>query len=128
MLLPRERETPFNKAPLIWAMAALLMVITMLSAITRIATRMVTIRAFKLDDTLVVASTIIATAQSIAVIVQGAKGLGKIRGLAADQVSSILKAQYASDALFITAIFLAKISATRTIWECDSTKWLASDT
>ncbi|KAM5369637.1 hypothetical protein ACJZ2D_008896 [Fusarium nematophilum] len=117
MLLSREHETPFNKAPLIRAMAALLMVITILSAITRIATRRVTIRSFKLDDTLVAVSTIVAVAQSLAVVYQGAKGLGKIRGLTAEQVSSILKAQYASDELFIAALFLAKISATRTIWD-----------
>ncbi|EEU33353.1 uncharacterized protein NECHADRAFT_82920 [Fusarium vanettenii 77-13-4] len=117
MILPREHETPFNKAPLIRAVTALLMVISILSAITRLVTRMATAGNLKLDDILVGASTkIMAIAQSIAVIIQGANGLGKMQGLSADQVSSILKAQYTSDVLFILTLLLAKISATRTIW------------
>lgn len=39
-------------------MAALLMVITILSAITRIVTRLVTVGNLKLDDALVAASTV----------------------------------------------------------------------
>ncbi|EXK77167.1 hypothetical protein FOQG_18121 [Fusarium oxysporum f. sp. raphani 54005] len=116
MLLPREHETPFNKAPLIRALAALLMVITILSAVTRIVTRLATVRSLKLDDTLVAASTIVSVTQSIAVILQGTNGLGKLQGLSAGQISTIMKAQYTSDALFIIVLLLAKISATRTIW------------
>ncbi|KAH6887642.1 hypothetical protein B0T10DRAFT_539011 [Thelonectria olida] len=115
MLLPREHETPFNKAPLIRALAGLLMVITVLSAITRIATRLVTIRTLKVDDTLVAAATAVVIAQSIAVIAQGANGLGKLYEVDNNHVSSILKAQYASDVLYIIALCLGKISATRTI-------------
>ncbi|KAF4964045.1 hypothetical protein FSARC_7994 [Fusarium sarcochroum] len=116
MLFPREHETPFNKAPLIRAIAALLMVIAILSAITRLVTRLATIRTLKTDDILVAASTIVAIAQSIAVIAQGANGMGKLHGPSNSQISSIMKAQYASDALFIMVLLLAKISATRTIW------------
>ncbi|KAK7431015.1 hypothetical protein QQZ08_002545 [Neonectria magnoliae] len=116
MLLPREHETPFNKAPLIRAMAALLMVIMILSVITRLVIRLVTVRSLKLDDTLVAASTVVGIAQSIAVIAQGANGLGKLNGLTSSHVSSILKAQYTSDVLFVAALLLAKLSATRTIW------------
>ncbi|KAF4463710.1 hypothetical protein FALBO_9475 [Fusarium albosuccineum] len=118
MLLPREHETPFNKAPLIRAIAALLMVIAILSAITRLATRLFTIRTLKTDDVLVAASTIVAIAQSIAVIAQGANGMGKI-SLSSSQISHVSahgQAQYTSDALFIVVLLLAKISATRTIW------------
>ncbi|KAH7020352.1 hypothetical protein EDB80DRAFT_633825 [Ilyonectria destructans] len=117
MILPREHETPFNKAPVIRAMAALLMVITILSAMTRLITRVVTIRRLKVDDYLVAASTTMVIAQSAAVIAQGANGLGKLEGVSASQISSILKASYASDILFIAALLLAKISATRAIWD-----------
>ncbi|KAH7137005.1 hypothetical protein B0J13DRAFT_677762, partial [Dactylonectria estremocensis] len=117
MILPREHETPFNKAPLIRALGALLMVITILSAFTRIVTRLVTIRTLKVDDYLVVTSTIMVIAQSIAVISQGSNGLGKIDGQTDSQISSILKGSYAADILFIVALMLAKISATRAIWD-----------
>ncbi|KAM0548063.1 hypothetical protein ACHAPJ_010121 [Fusarium lateritium] len=116
MLFPREHETPFNKAPLIRAIAALLMVIAILSAITRLVTRLATIRTLMTDDILVAASMIVAIAQSIAVISQGANGMGELHGSSNSQISSIMKAQYASDALFILVLLLAKISATRTIW------------
>lgn len=61
MILPREHETPFNKAPLIRAVTALLMVISILSAITRLVTRMATAGNLKLDDILVGASTVGST-------------------------------------------------------------------
>jgi hypothetical protein len=75
--------------------------------------------------------------QSIIVIFEGSAGLGKRDGLDNDQISLILKVydilyrqildrqpvnkpcviqgQYASNILFITVLFLTKISATRTI-------------
>ncbi|KAJ4262909.1 hypothetical protein NW762_006522 [Fusarium torreyae] len=92
------------------------MVIAILSAITRLVTRLATIRTLKTDDIFVAASTIVAIAQSIAVITQGANGMGKLHGSSNSQISTIMKAQYASDALFILVLLLAKISATRTIW------------
>ncbi|KAM5341921.1 hypothetical protein ACJ41O_014952 [Fusarium nematophilum] len=116
MIVPREHETPFNKAPVVRAIAALLMVITILSALTRIVTRLATVRSLKVDDILVAAATVVSIAQSIAVISQGFNGLGKLHGHTTYQVSAILKAQYASDALFLIALLLAKLSATRTIW------------
>ncbi|KAH7124729.1 hypothetical protein EDB81DRAFT_664332 [Dactylonectria macrodidyma] len=115
MILPREYETPFNKAPLIRAIGALMMVFTILSAFTRIATRLVTIRTLKIDDYLVIVSTVMVIAQSMAVIAQGSHGLGKIDGLTTNQISFILKGSYAADILFILALLLAKVSATRAI-------------
>lgn len=91
MILPREHETPFNKAPLIRAMAALLMVIAILSAFTRIVTRLLTVGTFKKDDKLVAAATVVVIAQSAAVISQGANGLGKLESLSPDKESYILK-------------------------------------
>ncbi|VUC35668.1 unnamed protein product [Clonostachys rosea] len=116
MILPREHETPFNKAPLIRAMAALLMVIAILSAVTRIVTRLLTVGAFKKDDQLVAAATVVVIAQSAAVISQGANGLGKLESISSDRVSYILKSHYASDVLYIAALLLSKVSATRTLW------------
>ncbi|CAH0051614.1 unnamed protein product [Clonostachys solani] len=116
MILPREHETPFNKAPLIRAMAALLMVIAILSAFTRIVTRLLTVGTFKKDDKLVAAATVVVIAQSAAVISQGANGLGKLESLSPDKESYILKSHYASDVLYIAGLLLSKVSATRTLW------------
>ncbi|KIL85461.1 hypothetical protein FAVG1_11419 [Fusarium avenaceum] len=116
MLLTREHATIANKAPIVRAMTALLMVITILAATLRIATRLTIVGSLSLDDGLVIASTVLAVIQSIIVIFEGSAGLGIRHRLHADQVSLILKNQYASDILFITVIYLAKISATRTMW------------
>ncbi|KAG9250108.1 uncharacterized protein F5Z01DRAFT_695663 [Emericellopsis atlantica] len=116
MLVAREHETPDNKAPLIRALAALLIVIALLAATVRIATRTITIARLKADDFLVITATAFAVVQSALVIAQGANGLGKRDGLTSDQVSYILKSHYASDALYIAALLFAKLSATRSIW------------
>ncbi|KAM5529472.1 hypothetical protein BFJ70_g17351 [Fusarium oxysporum] len=137
MLTPREHATAVNKAPIVRAMTALLMVISILAATIRIVTRVTTVGSFSLDDGLVAASTVLAIIQSIIVIFEGSAGLGKRDGLNNYQISLILKVydilyrqildrqpvnkpceiqgQYASNILFITVLFLAKISATRTI-------------
>ncbi|KAH7189923.1 hypothetical protein DER44DRAFT_844905 [Fusarium oxysporum] len=115
MLTPREHATAVNKAPIVRAMAALLMVISIQAATIRIVTRVTTVGSLSLDDGLVAASTVLAVIQSIIVIFEGSAGLGKRDGLDNDQISLILKGQYASNILFITVLFLAKISATRTI-------------
>lgn len=117
MIVPREHETPDNKAPLIRAIAALMMCIAILSAITRLVTRAITMRKLKLDDSLVLAAVAVCIAQSSTVIAQGSLGMGKREGLDEDRIYSILKAQYASDSLYIITLLLAKISATRTIWD-----------
>ncbi|CAJ0552393.1 Ff.00g063720.m01.CDS01 [Fusarium sp. VM40] len=116
MLLPREHATTTNKAPIVRAMTALLMVITILAATLRIATRLTIVGSLTLDDGFVAASAFLAIIQSIIVIFEGSAGLGIRGGLHANQVSFILKSQYASGILFITVVYLAKISATRTIW------------
>ncbi|KAH7210136.1 hypothetical protein DER44DRAFT_722608 [Fusarium oxysporum] len=115
MLKPREHATAVNKAPIVRAMTALLMVISILAATVRIVTRVTTVGSLSLDDGLVAASTVLAIIQSIIVIFEGSAGLGKRDGLDNDQISLILKGQYASNILFITVLFLTKISATRTI-------------
>ncbi|KAL9564970.1 hypothetical protein ACKAV7_010884 [Fusarium commune] len=115
MLAPREHATATDKAPIVRAMTALLMVIAILAATLRIATRLTTVGSLGLDDGLVAASTVLAIIQSIIVIFEGSAGLGKRDGLHNDQVSLIIKSQYASNILFITVLFLTKISATRTI-------------
>ncbi|EWZ97206.1 hypothetical protein FOWG_04400 [Fusarium oxysporum f. sp. lycopersici MN25] len=115
MLTPREHATAVNKAPIVRAMTALLMVISIQAATIRIVTRVTTVGSLSLDDGLVAASTVLAVIQSIIVIFEGSAGLGKRDGIDTDQISLILKSQYASNILFITVLFLAKISATRTI-------------
>lgn len=57
-ILPREHEELFNKAPLVRAVTALLLVIFTLSTITRIITRWIKIGSFKSDDTFIVSSTV----------------------------------------------------------------------
>ncbi|KAH7178943.1 hypothetical protein DER46DRAFT_622476 [Fusarium sp. MPI-SDFR-AT-0072] len=115
MLAPREHATDTNKAPIVRAMTAFMMVIAIMAATLRIVTRVTTVGSLSLDDRLVAASTVLAIIQSVIVIFEGSAGLGKRDGLHNDQISFILKSQYASDVLFIIVIFLTKISATRTI-------------
>ncbi|SPJ87936.1 related to integral membrane protein [Fusarium torulosum] len=116
MLTPREHATTANKAPIVRAMTALLMIIAILAATLRIATRVTIVGSLSLDDGLIAASAVLAIVQSIIVILEGSAGLGIRDGLHDDQVSLILKSQYASNILFIAVVYLAKISATRTIW------------
>lgn len=58
MLQPREQETPFNKAPVVRAVTALLMVIFILSTLTRAGVRMATTGSLKADDYLIGISTV----------------------------------------------------------------------
>lgn len=58
MLLPREHTTAANKAPIVRAMTALLMVITILAATLRIATRLTIVGSLSFDDGLVAASAV----------------------------------------------------------------------
>lgn len=58
MLLPREHATTTNKAPIVRAMTALLMVITILAATLRIATRLTIVGSLTLDDGFVAASAV----------------------------------------------------------------------
>lgn len=54
----RELETPYNKSPLVRAVAAFLMVVAVLSVLTRLATRLLTSGSMKLDDHLVITATV----------------------------------------------------------------------
>ena len=58
MLTPREHATAVNKAPIVRAMTALLMVISIQAATIRIVTRVTTVGSLSLDDGLVAASTV----------------------------------------------------------------------
>lgn len=58
MIQARELETPFNKSPLVRAVTAFLMVFSILSVITRIATRLLTAGSLKADDHTVIAATV----------------------------------------------------------------------
>lgn len=64
MLLPREHETPFNKAPVIRALSMILMIVTMFSVFIRVLTRIATMRRlrwsslFKSDDILIFVSMV----------------------------------------------------------------------
>lgn len=57
-LLPREYETDSNKAPVVRAVTALLMVIAILSTTTRLTTKLITVGSVKIDDHLVAAATV----------------------------------------------------------------------
>jgi hypothetical protein len=58
MIVPREHETAVNKAPVVRALAALLMVFAILSTIARVVTRLLTIRRLRVDDVLIMAATV----------------------------------------------------------------------
>lgn len=65
MIVPREHETPFNKAPVVRAVSALLMIITILSALTRLITRQLTVGSLKSDDVLVAVATVCTTRSAL---------------------------------------------------------------
>ncbi|KAF5227518.1 hypothetical protein FANTH_14750 [Fusarium anthophilum] len=75
MLAPREHATDTNKAPIVRAMTALMMVIAIMAATVRLVTRLTTIGSLGLDDRLVAASTVVAIIQSVIVIFEGSAGL-----------------------------------------------------
>ncbi|KAI1041805.1 hypothetical protein LB505_008462 [Fusarium chuoi] len=120
MLLPREHETPFNKAPVIRALSMILMIVTMFSVFIRVLTRIATMRRlrwsslFKSDDILIFVSMIFVIAQSAVVYSQGANGMGKL-DVSSGQTALILKDQLVSDILFYLALAFSKISATTTV-------------
>lgn len=58
MLHTREFATDSNKAPVIRAVAALLMVISVLSTTIRLTIRYLTMRAWHVDDALVAGATV----------------------------------------------------------------------
>lgn len=58
MLTPREHATSANKAPIVRAMTALLMIIAILAATLRIATRVTIVGSLSLDDGLIAASAV----------------------------------------------------------------------
>ncbi|OAA54695.1 hypothetical protein ISF_08296 [Cordyceps fumosorosea ARSEF 2679] len=116
MISPRELETPFNKAPLVRAVTAFLMVFSVLAVITRIATRLLTAGSLKLDDHTVIAATALAVAQALVVILQAANGFGHHNDvLSAGQISYILKCMYAANVLYIVTLAVTKISACMTV-------------
>ncbi|TQV93819.1 hypothetical protein V2A60_004018 [Cordyceps javanica] len=116
MILPREQETPFNKSPLVRAVTAFLMVFSVLSVITRIATRLLQAGSLKLDDYTVIGATVLAVAQAIVVILQGANGFGQHDdALRAGQIPYILKCMYAANVLYIATLAVTKISACMTV-------------
>ncbi|KAJ3496005.1 hypothetical protein NLG97_g2980 [Lecanicillium saksenae] len=116
MMQPREFETPYNKSPLVRAVAAFLMVFSILSVVTRIATRLLTAGSLKSDDHTIIAATALAVAQTIAVIIQGANGFGQHDyARQPDQIAFTLKCMYAANILYIVTLGVTKISASMTV-------------
>lgn len=58
MNLPREIPTAFNKAPIVRAVTALLMVISILATITRVMMKLMTTRGLTVDDCFLSAATV----------------------------------------------------------------------
>ncbi|KAK2616280.1 hypothetical protein QQS21_000714 [Conoideocrella luteorostrata] len=93
MMLPREIETDYNKSPVVRAVTALLLVIAILATMIRVVTKYIAMGTLKLDDALISTATVIATVQSILVILEGSAGLGRHQGsLPEGKISFILKA------------------------------------
>ncbi|KAG8413526.1 hypothetical protein J3459_015271 [Metarhizium acridum] len=106
-----------NKSLLVRATTLFLMVVGLLSCITRISMKWFTVRKLSLDDQLAMAATALAVAQSVVVVAEADNGLGQhLDDLRRDHVTYVLKAQYAAGALFIASMTLAKLSAITTLW------------
>ncbi|KID82414.1 choline transport protein [Metarhizium guizhouense ARSEF 977] len=63
------------------------------------------------------AATALAVAQSVVVVAEADHGLGQhLDDLSREQVTYVLKAEYAAGALFLASMTLAKLSAITTLW------------
>ncbi|CEJ86425.1 hypothetical protein VHEMI04101 [[Torrubiella] hemipterigena] len=108
---PPTQITDTNKGPLIGVVTWLCLVMALLATVARIASKLILTGRVKIDDGLIVVSMGTAVAQSVIVLQQVSQGLGtKSDDFSIDQVDNILKFGYIANLLFITSIFLAKIS------------------
>lgn len=58
MLVRREPEGPFNKAPVVRAVSAFLLVVAVLATLTRVVTKLILVRRCKTDDNLIIAAAV----------------------------------------------------------------------
>ncbi|KAF5139349.1 hypothetical protein E5D57_003144 [Metarhizium anisopliae] len=106
-----------NRSLVVRAATLFLMVVGLLACLTRISMKWFTVRRLGLDDQLAMAATALAVAQSVVVVAEADRGLGQhMDDLRGDQVTYVLKAEYAANALFLASMTLAKLSAITTLW------------
>ncbi|KAJ5200041.1 hypothetical protein N7491_009158 [Penicillium cf. griseofulvum] len=88
-----------------------MLVTAILSVLTRLGTKYFIFRKWTFDDGLATASLVLCIAQSIAVSVATAHGLGQHRDTLSDfALEKIMKAEYAATILFIASICFSKLS------------------
>ncbi|KXG47464.1 uncharacterized protein PGRI_013340 [Penicillium griseofulvum] len=88
-----------------------MLVTAILSVLTRLGTKYFIFRKWTFDDGLASASLALCIAQSIAVSVATAHGLGQHRNMLSDlTLETIMKAEYAATILFIASICFSKLS------------------
>ncbi|OAQ64781.1 hypothetical protein VFPPC_06008 [Pochonia chlamydosporia 170] len=118
--------TDSNKSPLIQILSWFFLVVAILAALARSGTKLHMVKTLKLDDWLAVAATssnpdptliqVVAVAQFISSVAQAGSGLGQHKdALTEQQISSILKGEYATDLLYIASLGLAKVSTAATV-------------
>ncbi|KAI1438340.1 hypothetical protein GGR50DRAFT_489408 [Xylaria sp. CBS 124048] len=100
-----------DKDKLIQILSLFLLLLGILTVCTRLGTKYVLKRSFRLDDKLIVIAEVILIAQTVAVILSASQGLGKPeKSLSEQAVDNTLKAEYASIPLLIAGFAVIKWS------------------
>ncbi|KAH6886872.1 hypothetical protein B0T10DRAFT_607723 [Thelonectria olida] len=119
--------TDSNKSPLVQVLTLMFLVVAILACLVRTGTKIYMIKALRVDDLLVIAATVLAIGQSIAVFVGCDNGLGKHSNtLSSSTTDAFFKSQYSANALFIASLFCSKLSGTMTlrIMSQKNQKWI----
>ncbi|KAK5987046.1 hypothetical protein PT974_11162 [Cladobotryum mycophilum] len=107
----QEYITHFNESILVAILTCMFLASVVCVVITRLLTKLAMVRVLKIDDYLVILATLLAGAQSAAVLVQCSNGLGKqVDTLSERQISIFLKFEYAANVLFVASLLFAKLS------------------
>ncbi|KAA8650991.1 uncharacterized protein ATNIH1004_003682 [Aspergillus tanneri] len=105
------RFDPDSRNPAVNATTWSLLVASWLSVLSRLISKYRTVRRFTGDDYLIVVSAILCTAQSIAVSIMVANGYGSHVGdVSLGRFEALMKAQYAASLLYISSLYLSKLS------------------
>ncbi|ESZ91436.1 hypothetical protein SBOR_8159 [Sclerotinia borealis F-4128] len=103
--------TDTNKTPLVEIFVYIPLAFSFLSVLARLATKLVVLKKLGWHDHLITISLAFAMGQSAAVAIQCANGFGQLTVTTNDgQQQTMLKAEYASNMLFITSLYFANVS------------------
>lgn len=108
---PFQELTPTNRGPAVVVATYIYLVIAWMAVLVQLWMKLSTSRRLTSNDHCMIASIILATAQSIALTVSCNKGLGQhIDDISSDNLDAMSQAYYASNILLVLALAAAKAS------------------